>query len=103
MRTQITPSSIKLWLSASDTYNWAHKSGAYWPCSEISGKRLFAEFDHNGLVDFALNGKTPDDGPSADEFNAITFDALRPVVPKDHACYPVNVGQFFGDDGLTTA
>ncbi|MCP4537798.1 MAG: hypothetical protein GY832_11695 [Chloroflexi bacterium] len=101
MRTQINETNVKLWLSASDTYNWAHRLGACWPCSELSGKRLRAEFDSHGLVDFAVNGRTPDDGPSADEFNAITSDALRPVLPKDHPCYLVNVGQFFDDDGVT--
>ena len=45
----------KVWLSASDTYRFA--AGAYgtgrWPCSELSGHRVFIEFDSRGdLVDY---------------------------------------------------
>ena len=50
MRTQITDSGVKLWLSANDTHRWATRPHAAWPCSELSGKRLFAEFDRGGLV-----------------------------------------------------
>ena len=45
MRTQITDSGVKLWLSANDTYRWATRPRAAWPCSELAGNRLFAEFD----------------------------------------------------------
>lgn len=67
---------VKLWLSASDTYEWAHRPGASWPCSTLSGKRLFAEFDSRGdLVDMAINGRSTD--CDANEFNAITSDYLK--------------------------
>jgi len=47
-------SGLKIWLSENDTYRFA--SGFYgtgrWPCSELSGKRVFVEFDSAGeLVD----------------------------------------------------
>jgi len=47
-------SGLKIWLSENDTYRFA--SGFYgtgrWPCSELSGKRVFVEFDSVGdLVD----------------------------------------------------
>lgn len=75
MRVKETPSSLKLWLSAHDTYNWAHRAGASWPCSELSGHRVFAEFDANGdLVDMAIDGRTLD--CDANEFNACTSDFL---------------------------
>lgn len=75
MRVERQGETIKLWLSASDTYNWAHKTGAGWPCSYLSGKRLFAEFDAGGLVDCAVNGEFDGNLP-VDEFNAITDDAM---------------------------
>ena len=70
----------KLWLSAHDTYQWAHKAGAAWPCSFLADKPLFAEFDSNSdLVDLAVNyGRGNQDCPS-DEFNAITSDFLNRV------------------------
>ena len=92
MRTMIFDSGVKIWLSANDTHAWAHKAGAVWPCSELAGKRLFAEFDTNGLLDMAVNGRTSD--IPADEFNAITSDHLAEKLPVDHPCHFVAVGQF---------
>lgn len=75
MRIKRTNCGVQLWLSANDTYNWAHKSGASWPCSVLSDHRLYAEFDETGdLIDMAIDGKIK--GCPADEFNAITSDFL---------------------------
>ncbi len=77
MRIQRGDYGVKLWLSADDTYNWAHKRGASWPCSQLSGKRLFAEFDSRGdLVDMAVNGGRGEQDCDSAEFNAITSDYL---------------------------
>ena len=66
----------QLWLSANNTYDWAHKSGAIWPCSTLSGHRLYAQFDSYGdLIDMTIDGKSKD--CPADEFNAITSDFLK--------------------------
>lgn len=92
MRVSINPWSVKVWLSARDTYEWAHKAGASWPCSQLSNRRVFAEFDRGGLVDFTINGKSRD--CDANELNAITSDALRGRLPKDHPAYFVAVAQF---------
>ena len=63
----------KIWLSANDTYNWAHKPGASWPCSQLSGHRVFAEFADNGdLVDYTVDGRIKD--VDANELNAILAD-----------------------------
>ena len=76
MRIKKTNSGTQLWLSANDTYGWAHKTGAVWPCSVLSGHRLFAEFLFDGdLVDMTIDGRSKD--CPADEFNAITSDFLR--------------------------
>lgn len=93
MRIYIGTNFISLWLSAQDTYSWARKPGAVWPCSQLSGKRLFAQFDRNGLCSLTVNGSDSVD-VDATEFNAITSDFLALRVPKDHPNYLVCVGQF---------
>lgn len=75
MRIQKTGNNVKLWLSASDTYRWAHKIGSIWPCSQLSGHRLFAEFDNGDLVDMTIDGKNKDCDTT--EFNTITGDFIR--------------------------
>ena len=75
MRIKRIGQIIKLWLSANDTYNWAHKAGSVWPCSVLSGHRLFAEFDNGDLIDMVIDGRTKD--CPADEFNAITEDFIQ--------------------------
>lgn len=79
MKIQKQGNTVKLWLSADDTYAWANRPGAIWPCSFLAGKTLFAEFDDGDLVDYAVDGKTgfPSDQPLADEFNAITSDFIE--------------------------
>lgn len=96
MWIKISDNNVKLWLSARETRRWANGESlrrTIWPCSELSGRRLYAEFDAHGLVDFRINGRLANIGAGA-EFNAITSDFLRPKLPKDHACYSVTVGQF---------
>lgn len=92
MRKIIHPTGFKLWLSARDTYNWANRAGASWPCSMLADKRVFVEFDRNGLCDLGINGHRTD--CSVHELNAIVSDAIKPYLPKDHPCYDVAVGQF---------
>lgn len=67
--------TVQLWLSANDTYNWAHKAGASWPCSQLSGHRLYAQFSYGNLVDVTIDGKIKN--CDVNEFNAITSDFLR--------------------------
>ena len=95
MRVKDYGDSVLIWLSANDTYEWAHKSGAAWPCSQLSGKRMFAAFDTNGLYELTVNGKWPHDIQS-DELNAITSDYLSDKLPSDHPVHFVTVGQFQG-------
>jgi hypothetical protein len=79
MRIQkLADGSARLWLSASDTEQWAHKPGAVWPCSTLAGKRLFAEFAPNcDLVDMRLNGGRGSQDCDGHEFDAITSDYLE--------------------------
>ena len=73
MRMEKRGLATKIWLSANDTYNWANKTGNKWPCSQLSGKRLFAEFNGGDLVDITIDGKTGIDVDN-NEFNAIIAD-----------------------------
>jgi len=84
MRTQITDSGVRLWLSANDTYRWATRPCAHWPCSELAGNRLFADFDQGGLIDLAIDGR-PGDCPTH-ELTAIVSDHLRGKLPVGHPC-----------------
>ena len=74
MRIKRNGTTVKLWLSVNDTYNWAHRPGARWPCSQLAGKRLFAKFDDGDLVEYTVNGLSVD--IPRDEFTAITDDFI---------------------------
>lgn len=77
MRTSITQHGTTLWLSADDTYRWASRTGASWPCSQLSGRRVRAEFDARGdLVDLAIDGGRGEQDVDGTEFNAIIADCL---------------------------
>jgi hypothetical protein len=84
MRLQMTDSGVRLWLSANDTYNWATRPRDSWPCSELSGNRLFVEYDRGGLVDLAINGRLSD--CPAHELAAIVSDHMRGKLPVGHPC-----------------
>lgn len=95
MRIRINPSSVQLWLSSRDTYEWANRDGHCWPCSQLSDSRLFVEFDSNGLCDLTIDGKSGD--CDSNELSAICADFLKNPLPEAHPAYFVAVGQF--DDG----
>lgn len=78
MRVQTNGENVTVWLSADDTYQWAHKAGAVWPGSTLSGHRVRAEYMHGDLVDFALDGRDGDCDGS--ELDAIICD----LVPAIH-------------------
>lgn len=72
MKLKDNGNGIAVWISARETDDWATRPGHSWPCSELRGKRVFAEFDRNGLADLAVNGKDWDG--DATEFNALVAD-----------------------------
>lgn len=88
MKIEKQDNTIKLWLSAEDTYRWANKPGATWPCSVLSGKTLFAKFSNGDLVDHTIDSKDGVDVPG-DEFDAITSDFLTWTCPR---CAHQNAG-----------
>ncbi len=92
MRAKQTEHGTTVWLSANDTYDWAHKPGAAWTCSTLSNKRLVVVFEANGdLVDLSVNGQTTnhrgynaDAGIDGHEFTACLSDHLRDKFGPDH-------------------
>ena len=86
-------SAVTLWVSARDTYDWAHRSGNAWPCSTLSGHRFCATFDSNGLLDLTVDGRYPRSVRS-DELSAICAYTLSDRIDPDHPVYFVAVGQF---------
>ena len=88
MRAKQTEHGTTVWLSAHDTYDWAHKPGAAWPCSTLSGKCLVVVFEANGdLVDVTVNGQGLSMMSDTDghEFNACLSDHLRDQFGPDHS------------------
>lgn len=69
---KITGYTLKL--SARDTYNWATRPGAAWPCSDLRDNRCVVQVDSNGLCDFSLNGR--DGEVSGNELDACVADHL---------------------------
>jgi len=68
-------------LDAFDTWRWAHRSGAAWPGSVLSGFALDAEFDSRGdlvwyQVEDTDSGAVVDVDVPVSEFDAITTDFL---------------------------
>lgn len=92
----IGPDSVSVTASGHELYTWAHRPGHSWPCSYLMNlESIQASFNTNGLVD--LTHPSGDD-ISGDEVNAWSSDAIALVLPADHACYFVTVGQFAGPD-----
>ncbi len=96
MRCKIHPDCVKVWITAGETWAWAHRPGDSWPGSDLAGRRVFAEFDRNGIVDLAVDGSSEWDG-TATELSACCSDHLAKRLPKAHPAYFVAVGQFLKD------
>ena len=77
MRLKENNGDLTIWLSANDTYNWARN----WPASELSNKRLMAQFDYRGnLIDVTIDGRSGD--CPLDEFNSICYDHIKQKYPN---------------------
>jgi len=92
MKTSIYENGVTVWLSARETYAWAHRRGASWPCSFLAGRRVVAQFDADGLWDLDIDGGRGDQDCPSDELSACIADYLADRLPKDHPCYDVVVG-----------
>ena len=76
MRTKDTGDGYTMWLSARDTYDWAHKTGAVWPCSQLSDRRVVVCVDDNGLCDISIDGGRGEQDVDGNELDAIVSDHL---------------------------
>ena len=79
MRIQRYDQTVKIWASANDTYKWANRIHESWPCSTISGKRLFIETDKGDLIDLAVNGKQDKGDIDGYELSAFINDILKEI------------------------
>ena len=68
-------SGYTMWLSATDTGNWANKVGAAWPCSTVAHHRLVVCVDSNGLCDLSSDSR-PVEEFNSNELKAIVADHL---------------------------
>jgi hypothetical protein len=85
MRAKHSEHGTTLWLSKTDTFEWAHRPGVGWPCSTIANRSLVAVFDKIGdLVELSFNGGRGDQDCDSHEFNAIVSDFLRERFGSDH-------------------
>ena len=97
----VDENSISVGLSKRDTYDWATAYGDWigcgrWPCSTVSNKRLYADFDASGLVDVSFNSGRGEQDCDGNEFNAIISDFVKASgkLTESHPCYFVVVEQF---------
>lgn len=88
MKLRDNGTSFVVWVSAQETRHWAR----WWPCSGLSGRRVMAAFDTNGLYDLAVDGKDWDG--DANELSALVADFAGRRIKEGHPCYFVAVGQF---------
>ena len=85
MRATQNQHGTSIWLSAKNTEDWAERPGARWPCSTLSGHRIFAAFAPNGdLVRVCVDGGRGNQDCSIDEFNAIMSDHLAKRFGTEH-------------------
>ena len=92
MRLKDHGNGFTIWISADDTYEWAHRTGAAWPGSELAGHRLRVDYDTNGIWQLTVDGYPKN--IDATELNAIVSDFAAEQLPEDHPCWMVAVGQF---------
>lgn len=83
---QVGDNGIVLYLSADDTYKWAHRPGRMWPCSRAADRHIKIHIDRDGNKG-DIEVREPDTGyviPNyyipIDELDAIVTDHL----PEGH-------------------
>lgn len=91
----VAPEGVSVEADSAALYAWANRSGHAWPCSTLSDlDSLQADFDSGGLIDCNVMPSNLSDDIDGREFSAFTCDAIAAVLPDDHPCYLVTVGQF---------
>ncbi len=65
---------VVVYVSARETYAWAHRPNCRWPCSTLAGKRFMFELDSRGnVVDYHVNGRY-NESVDTTEFHAMMKD-----------------------------
>lgn len=86
-----------IWLSANDTFDWAHRPTATWPCSTVSGKRLKVHYSPRGDLDgLTINGQYIDDDCTCEAINGLEFNACLQdhLIEKFGKAHPAVRGQW---------
>jgi len=92
MRIKRQPSGYIMWLSANNTYDWAHRVDNRWPCSELSNHRLCVVVDNNGICDMTFDGATSwTNDIDGTELDAIVSDHLPTDLRHLWPCWEVRV------------
>jgi hypothetical protein len=74
MKINVRNSTVKIWLSTRDTYEWAEEN---WPYSIAAGKRLFVEFNQDtGYFRYTVNDDIEIEIPN-DELSGLLTDVLE--------------------------
>ena len=74
MKVTVVKNTVKIWLSAKDTYEWAEQN---WPYSIAAGKRMFVEFNQDtGHFRFTVNDGIEIEIPN-DELSSLPTDMLE--------------------------
>lgn len=91
MRIRVDEASVSIWLSATDTENWAQgflPGGKRWPASGVAGNRVYAHFDDEGLREITYNGRDHDLFDANEVFSCIADHAvLSKKLKRGHPCY----------------
>lgn len=96
----IAADSVAIEAHSGQLYHWSHRPDFSWPVSWLDDlDSIRVVFDSSGLLECEQDPPyDPETGEGsdipADEFNAWSSDCLRSILPTDHPCYFVTVGQF---------
>ena len=74
MKVTVVKNTVKIWLSAKDTYEWSEQN---WPYSIAAGKRVFVEFNQDTeRFRFTVNDDIEVEIPN-DELSGLLTDMLE--------------------------
>lgn len=78
MKIKKTKNTTQVWISSNETFKWARRPNAQWPCSTLADRRIFVELASNGdLVDIKINGKNPKNNIDSHELNSLLNNLIK--------------------------
>lgn len=58
MKIKKTKNTTQIWISSNETFRWARRPNAQWPCSTLADRRVFVELaSNNDIINIKINGK----------------------------------------------